>query len=97
MPRSPPASQRRARPNDDAGHEILWPRDCDRLSPGRPLRLEAGHPFGVLGQAVQLRMRGEVKAGEFDKAVASARTLFGLARMLETHPTLIGGLVGGPL
>ena len=44
--------------------------------------------------AVKLRMRGEVKAGEFDKAVASARTLFGLARMLETHPTLIGNLVG---
>jgi hypothetical protein len=48
----------------------------------------------ALGYAVHLRMRGEVKAGEFDKAVASARTLFGLARLLETHPTMIGNLVG---
>jgi hypothetical protein len=44
--------------------------------------------------AVHLRMRAEVKAGEFDKAVVSARTLFGLTRMLETHPTLIAQLVG---
>lgn len=48
----------------------------------------------ALGYALHLRMRGEVKAGEFDKAVVSARTLFGLARMLETHPTMIGNLVG---
>ena len=48
----------------------------------------------ALATAVHLRLRGEIKAGEFDKAVVSVRTLFGLARMLETHPTLIGNLVG---
>lgn len=48
----------------------------------------------VLGYALHLRMRAEVKAGEFDKAVVSARTLFGLARLLETHPTMIANLVG---
>lgn len=48
----------------------------------------------ALARAVYLRLRCEVKAGEFDKAVASVRTLFGLTRMLETHPTLIGNLVG---
>jgi hypothetical protein len=48
----------------------------------------------ALSQMVKVRMRAEVKRGEFDKAVVSARTLFGLARMLETHPTLIGNLVG---
>lgn len=48
----------------------------------------------ALARAVYLRLRGEIKAGEFDKAVVSVRTLFGLTRMLETHPTLIGNLVG---
>lgn len=48
----------------------------------------------ALARAVYLRLRCEIKAGEFDKAVVSTRTLFGLARMLETHPTLIGNLVG---
>lgn len=48
----------------------------------------------VLGNVLHLRLRGEIKAGEFDKAVVTVRSLFGLARMLETHPTLIGNLVG---
>ena len=48
----------------------------------------------TIGRAVHLRLRAEIKAGEFDKAVVSVRTLFGLAQMLETHPTLICGLVG---
>lgn len=48
----------------------------------------------ALAHALHLRMRAEVKAGEFDKGLVSARTLFGLARMLETHPTMISNLVG---
>ncbi len=47
-----------------------------------------------LGTVLHLRLRGEIKAGEFEKAVVTVRSLFGLARMLETHPTLIGNLVG---
>ena len=47
-----------------------------------------------LANVLRLRMRGEVKNGEFDRVTATAKTMFGLAKMLEQHPTLIGGLVG---
>src|SRR5205807_5173806 len=47
-----------------------------------------------LANVLRLRMRGEVKNGEFDRVVATAKTMLGLAKMLEQHPTLIGGLVG---
>jgi hypothetical protein len=47
-----------------------------------------------LAPVLQLRMRGEVKNGEFDRAAVSAKTLFGLAQMMEQHPTLIGYLIG---
>lgn len=48
----------------------------------------------TLAYVIQLRTRGEVKAGEFDKALVSTRTQFGLAKFLATNPTLISGLVG---
>jgi hypothetical protein len=48
----------------------------------------------VIGNVLHLRLRGESRAGEFDKAVVTVRSMFGLARMLEGHPTLIGNLVG---
>lgn len=48
----------------------------------------------ALAPVLQLRMRGEVKNGEFDRAAVTAKTLFGLAQMCEKHPTLIGYLVG---
>jgi hypothetical protein len=47
-----------------------------------------------LAPVLQLRMRAEVKNGEFDRAAVTAKTLFGLAQMMEQHPTLIGYLVG---
>jgi hypothetical protein len=47
-----------------------------------------------LAQVLKLRMRSEIKAGEFAKAVETSKTLLGLARMLERHPTLISHLVG---
>jgi hypothetical protein len=47
-----------------------------------------------LAQVLKLRMRAEVKAGEFAKATETSKTLFGLARMLERAPTLISYLVG---
>src|SRR5262249_34612247 len=40
-----------------------------------------------------LRMRAEIKAGEFARAAETSKTLFGLARMLERAPTLISYLV----
>jgi len=48
----------------------------------------------LLALVVHLRLRQELKAEEFDKAVVSVRTLFALAHLLESHPTLIGGFVG---
>ena len=50
--------------------------------------------FRRLAPVVLLRMRGEVKSGEFQRATESAKTLFGMADPLLHHPTLIGNLVG---
>jgi hypothetical protein len=47
-----------------------------------------------LASVLKVRMRYEIKAGEFDKAAYSARTFYGLASSFETHPTLIALLVG---
>ncbi len=48
----------------------------------------------ALAPVLVLRMRGEVKNGEFDRAAVTAKTLLGMARMLQTNPTLIADLVG---
>jgi hypothetical protein len=48
----------------------------------------------VLASVLKLRMRAEIKAGEFRKAIETAKTMFGLARAFEQHPTMIGYLVG---
>lgn len=48
----------------------------------------------TLANAMKVRMRGEVKAGAFAQAVESAKAMLSLARHLNHHPTLIGGLVG---
>jgi hypothetical protein len=47
-----------------------------------------------LAFVAKLRLRGEVKAGEFDKAIQSLKTLTGLSNMFKSHPTIIGSLVG---
>lgn len=47
----------------------------------------------TIAAALSLRLRGEVKAGEWPRAVETAKTLFGMAQALEQHPTLIGNLV----
>ena len=43
---------------------------------------------------LKLRMRGEIKNGEFDRAIQTVKSMFGLAQALEQHPTLISNLVG---
>jgi hypothetical protein len=48
----------------------------------------------ALAAVLRLRMRAEVKSGEIAKAVETAKTMFGLVRMMEQQPTLIGHLVG---
>ena len=47
-----------------------------------------------LADVLKVRLRGEVKNGEFDRAIVTVRSLTGLARMFESHPTHIGNLVG---
>lgn len=47
-----------------------------------------------LALVLKLRMRAEIKAGEFARSAETSKTLFGLARMLERAPTLISYLVG---
>ncbi len=46
-----------------------------------------------LASVLKVRMRYEVKTGDFEKAAYSARTFYGLASALENHPTLICLLV----
>lgn len=48
----------------------------------------------MLAQVLAVRFRGEVSNGEFERAFVTAKTLFGLGKMLEQHPTMIGNLVG---
>jgi hypothetical protein len=43
---------------------------------------------------LKIRMRYELGTGDFDKAVYTARTFYGLSSAFESHPTLIGLLVG---
>ncbi|MBL8863932.1 MAG: hypothetical protein JNK93_00065 [Planctomycetia bacterium] len=43
---------------------------------------------------LKIRMRYELGTGDFEKAAYTARTFYGLASSFETHPTLIGLLVG---
>ena len=47
-----------------------------------------------LGLALRVRLRAEIKLGDFDRAIVTVRSLTGLAKMFETHPTIIGNLVG---
>lgn len=47
-----------------------------------------------LASVLKVRMRYEVKTGDFEKAAYSARTFYGLASALADHPTLICLLVG---
>jgi hypothetical protein len=44
--------------------------------------------------AMKTRVRGQIASGDFDGARRTLKTMFGLARTLENHPTLIGQLVG---
>jgi hypothetical protein len=47
-----------------------------------------------LASMLKTRARGQIRAGNPAGAIQTLRTLFALARTLESHPTLIGQLVG---
>jgi hypothetical protein len=48
----------------------------------------------ALANALQERFRNEVADGNFDAAIATAKTMFAMSRHLCTHTTLISDLVG---
>ena len=48
----------------------------------------------MLASVLKVRLRGEIKNGEFDRAIVTVRSMTGLAKMFETHPSIIGNLVG---
>jgi hypothetical protein len=47
-----------------------------------------------LAQVLKVKLRGEIARKEFDTAIRTTQTLLALARAFESHPTLIGQLVG---
>jgi hypothetical protein len=51
-------------------------------------------PLRILAVALQVRFRGHVAGRHFDDAVASAKTLFALARHLGEYPTEAANLLG---
>ena len=63
-------------------------------SDGIGLILSECQQLRALAGALKVRFRVEVADGRFDDAVATAKTIFALARHLGEHPTLIAGLVG---
>jgi hypothetical protein len=47
-----------------------------------------------LAQVLKVKVRGEIARREFDNAIYTIQTMLSLARSFESHPTLIGYLVG---
>jgi hypothetical protein len=48
----------------------------------------------MIGASLQERFRSEIALGQFDNGIATAKTMFAMARHTGEHPTLIGDLVG---
>lgn len=67
----------------------------DRVqSEGADLSLPELASFRILGEALQVRFRGEVARREFDAAIVTAKTMLGFARHLGEHPTTAANLIG---
>ena len=74
-------------------NRIEWNEYFNLRRDGAYMLIPEVQKFRQLAQVLALRLRVEIKAKEFDKAVVTIRTMFGLAKTLETHSTLIGQLV----
>jgi hypothetical protein len=48
----------------------------------------------ALAQVLKVKLRGEIARKDFETAIHTAQTMLALARSFESHPTLIGQLVG---
>ncbi len=71
-----------------------WNEYFDLRKDGINMLLPEVQKMRYLAAAIQLRLRGEIKAGEWPRAVESVKTIWGIAQALEQHPTFIGNLVG---
>jgi hypothetical protein len=61
---------------------------------GTDLLLPELGPLGVLAEALQVRLRGQVARRQFDEAIHTAKTMFSLARHLGEHPAGSASLLG---
>jgi hypothetical protein len=73
---------------------IEWNEHFNLRNDGAYFLIPEVQKFRQLATALALRLRIEIKGKEFDKAIVTIRTMLGLAKTLETHPTLIAQLVG---
>ncbi len=73
---------------------IDWNEYFDLRKDGFYLLLPEVQGMRSLASVAKLRLRGEVKAGEFRKAATTVKTMLGVGQALEQHPTLVGVLVG---
>jgi hypothetical protein len=48
----------------------------------------------MLATALKVRCRGAIADGRYDDAVATAKTMFALARHMQAHPSIIADLIG---
>jgi hypothetical protein len=72
---------------------IDWNEYFDLRKDGFYLLLPEVQKMRQLATVLRMRMRAETKGREFDKAVVTIQSTFGLAQALEQHPCLIGSLV----
>jgi hypothetical protein len=73
---------------------VDWGLQNQLKSEGIGLLLPDVQQLRELAAVLKVRLRGEIARGEFDNAVRSARTLLALSHTFDSHPTLIGQLVG---
>lgn len=73
---------------------IEWNEYFDIRHDGFNWLLPEVQKIRALAMVARMRMRAEVKAGEFAKAAITVKTMMGMAQALEQHPCLIGHLVG---
>jgi len=75
-------------------NRIEWNEYFNLRHDGAYMLLPEIQKLRELADVLHLRLRGEVKNREFTRALVTVKTMFGLGKMLETHPCLIGNLVG---
>ncbi len=75
-------------------NRIEWNEYFNLRNDGAYMLLPEIQKLRELADVLHLRLRGEVKNREFARAISTVKTMFGLGKMLETHPCLIGNLVG---